>query len=124
MSSLKASGLILFFGLVGAASYVALYTDLGVFLVGHRYWMGKAAHAKTAEATITDLHRVVQATQYGVNQAQSWTRDHPHSACRIRIWRQLVQLAPSENWRHFYSTELKKDLISLELEAKKPDSQN
>jgi hypothetical protein len=48
----------------------ALFTELGILTVGHRYWMSRAARS-TNEARLADsIERVLRATQYGVNVAE------------------------------------------------------
>lgn len=110
MSTSKSIALLLSLTILGAASYAALFTELGIFLVGHRFFMPKAAHASTDEESTEHLFQVLQATQYGVNQAKNWTRKHRHPKCRIRIWKLLIELAPNEAWRRSYSNELKEEL--------------
>lgn len=80
----------------------ALFTETGVFAIGHRYWMYRAARS-TGEVELREhLGRVLAGTQYGVNLAENWVLEVEDRATRVRLWEALIELAPNEWWRERY----------------------
>jgi len=105
----RALAALLLISVALAAWSFALYARLGIFLVGHRYWLWKAAQAESETATKDSLERVLNATQYGVNQAQTYVRGLDDRQTRIRLWRTLIDLAPNENWVRQYTADLESE---------------
>ena len=90
---------------VGVLALVLL-SDLGIFLIGNKFWMARAVAAADVRETDAHLRRVLTATQYGVNQAENYVLSLDDRAARVRLWRRLVHLAPNQNWRDLYSYRL------------------
>ncbi|MHB0972534.1 MAG: hypothetical protein ACYC7A_22675 [Thermoanaerobaculia bacterium] len=80
----------------------ALFSELGIFLVGYHVWMARAAAATSVASTDSNVRRVLNATQYGVNQAENYVLSVKDRDTRIRLWNRLIALAPNENWRRIY----------------------
>jgi len=95
---------------VAVAVFWALFTDLGVFLVGNRYWVRRAFLATSETVSSTSLKRVVSATHYGVNIAENRVKALHECSDRARLFRLLVALAPNENWKEIYRRDLKAQL--------------
>ena len=83
-------------------TYWALYSDLGVFLIGNRYWVQRAATSTSFITTRVYLRRVLSATQYGANVVEARVRALPDRTQRARLFGVLVDLAPNASWRDVY----------------------
>ena len=79
---------------------------LGIVVVGHRYWLWQASRAESEGARRESLGRVLGATQYGVNQAESYVRGLQDRRVRMRLWRTLIDMAPNETWVQQYTRDL------------------
>ena len=112
MSATKPVVLLTVIGLLGALTYGVLFTEIGVFVVGYRFWMSLAAHTDDTDTRIKLVQRALDGTQYGVNQAENWTRDHKNGEQRLELWRALIEAAPNEGWRDFYGARLRQDIES------------
>ena len=86
--------------------YGALFSGLGILVVGHHFWMSRAARSPDDESLTRNLERVLNSTQYGVNNAENWVLDVEDRETRIRLWEKLIELAPNEGWREYYRTRL------------------
>ncbi len=96
--------------LIAAAFLFQRYTAYGIFAAGGaRYWVARAAAARTADEAKAHLTRVVSATQYGVNAAENAVAELPTREDRIRLWGHLIDVAPNENWRQIYRTRLQRE---------------
>lgn len=103
---LAVAGLVATFLLV----FWTRYSPYGIFLGGGaRYWVERAAAADDAREARAHLRRVL-ATPYGVNTAENAVRDLADPDRRIRLWRLLIELARSDNWRMAYTVDLERDL--------------
>lgn len=89
-----------------AAGAFVLHTDLGIFVLGYRYYMSRAASASQTSEIDRDLQRVLDATQYGVNNAENYVLSLKSREKRVVLWQHLVVLAPNSNWRHRYEVHL------------------
>lgn len=100
--------------------YGALFTDLGVLAVGHHYWMSRAARSPDDASLTQNLKRVLNSTQYGVNNAENWVLDVEDRATRVRLWEKLIELAPNESWRGYYRERLEAEALVVEDVAARP----
>ncbi len=98
--------LLLAAALLIGASYWVLFSRIGIFLVGHRLWIGAAARTTNTEAARYCVLKVISSTQYGVNLAQTRVKALSSATQRVRLLRLLITLAPNENWRTIYSRDL------------------
>jgi len=87
----------------------AIYTRLGIFAVGHRYWLWQASRAESEDARRESLGRVLNATQYVVNQAESYVRGIQDRRLRIRLWRTLIDTTPNDSWIQHYTRNLQSE---------------
>lgn len=109
MNPAKLIALLLSVCLVGGIVYGMLFTELGVFFGGYRFWMGLAAYSDFPELRSESVQRVLNGTQYGVDQAESWVLAHGDRTRRIRLWKILIERAPNEGWRSRYSDHLQRE---------------
>jgi hypothetical protein len=86
--------------------YGALFTDLGILVVGHHYWMSRAARSPDDASLTENLERVLDSTQYGVNNAENWVLGAEDRATGLRLWAKLIELAPNDLWRGYYGERL------------------
>lgn len=113
MRSRRVGVAVLVFVVLGAAVlYWCLYTEMGIFVVGHWYWMHRAGNAESADAARAHLERVVGATQYGVNFAQQGVRRVSDPRRRVELWNMLIELAPNDHWRAIYASNLQNELAT------------
>lgn len=106
--------------ILGGFAAAALFTEAGIFVVGFRFWMARAAAASTVAETDANLARVLGSTQYGVNRAESFVPAIEVRDTRIRLWRRLIALAPNDNWRQLYEYRLEAEYGKGPHAAKKP----
>jgi hypothetical protein len=91
------------------------YTAYGIFAGGGgRYWVSRAVAAHSEMEARAHLRRVLGATQYGVNVAETAVRRLPRRKDRIRMWRLLAELAPNDNWRKIYQRNFDQELAGRE----------
>ena len=80
-----------------------LVFGLAMLRLGRR---GTSSARLTAGARRESLGRVLGATQYGVNQAESYVRGLQNRRVRMRLWRTLIDMAPNETWVQQYTRDL------------------
>lgn len=106
MDRRRTIGLLAVLAVLLGAWLFSLHTGIGVFVAGHRYWLWKASQAESEDALREHLGRVLDASQYGVNQAENYVREIEDRRVRIRLWRALVEMAPNDNWAERYARHL------------------
>jgi len=97
---------------VGALTWAALFTDLGVFVVGHDYWLWRARTSTDDAECERHLGRVIKATQYGSDQVETYVLELDSRTDRVRLWRRAIECAPNDNRREKFAFRLAKELES------------
>ena len=95
--------------IAGGYAWFALNTRIGMFMGGGRYFVARAASAKTPDEARAYLRRVLNNTQYGVNIAENSVRALPNVEDRVKLWRYLIEIAPNDNWQAIYGLDLEKE---------------
>lgn len=95
---------------VGTLTWAALFTNLGVFLVGHDYWLWRARTSTDDAECEGHLRRVIGATQYGSDQVETYVLELDSPADRVRLWQRAIESANNDVRRERFAFRLEREL--------------
>lgn len=95
---------------VGTLTWAALFTDLGVFVVGHDYWLWRARTSTDDAECDRHLRRVIGATQYGSDQVETYVLELDSPTDRVRLWKRAIESANNDDRRERFVFRLEREL--------------